>query len=221
MSGIFVSSRVVSPAESRSSSRSRQPLDTTSTPPVATGSRTGSPSRLESSLNQTKIEGVQSSSSRSRSTSRTRNAFNNVKHALFSSHAHQDLSFANDKGLERQAREANSRSQSRSGSPSRHHHHQIETGSRSQSRSRLTEAIKKAFVGSEADHQKDLMFANDKGLERALKSRSQSRAASRSQSRARTPVQEEDAEDVAKFNNNEERGRAGMPVASEYTALRA
>lgn len=124
------------------------------------------------------------SNSASRSSSRSR--LGAAVKAVFSSHAPpQDLSFADSKGLERQAREASasrsgsrvgSRSNSRAPSPSREG-----SASRSSSKSRIGSAVYKVFGGQE--HHAN--FAREAGDRSRDHSAPNSRSASRSASRVR------------------------------------
>lgn len=157
----------------------------------------------------------------SRSSSRSR--LGQAVKAVFSSHAPpSDLSFADSKGLERQARETSSRNASRSNSrapsPSRagrEESRQPKSGnsSRSSSMTRLGEAVTRVFGG----HEHFSSFANEAGMERQARdfarqgvSNPASRSASRSASRAR-------GEAIPEIAEQEEvaRGRA------EYGAVRA
>lgn len=90
----------------------------------APGSRSTSPTRGRSSENATKVAGTTTEGRESSSRSRSR--LGRAVQSVFSSHGHQDLSFADEHGLERQARDRSrqasrnaSRNASRANSPSR------------------------------------------------------------------------------------------------------
>ncbi|ORY66783.1 hypothetical protein BCR35DRAFT_354830 [Leucosporidium creatinivorum] len=178
MSGLFLASRTSSPAGSRSASRGRasreEPIIINDTASQSTPPTTSTPASR--------------SNSASRSSSRSR--LGAAVKAVFSSHAPpQDLSFADNKGLERQAREASasragSRSNSRAPSPSRGNPFPAHEGSssRSSSKSRIGSAVYQIFGG----HEHHMNFANEAGLERQARDRSRDNSASNSRSASRS-----------------------------------